>query len=158
MSGLWKGEKDVTEKDGFCSPELYTAWPGQTVQALLHQLPGGLSLLPALQGITDRRDVLWSVSFPAVMPSEFWVSPGNCASLTLPLCAQRGDAPMQKLALVLKGEDSPATDDGHLVSGLGATHLENRQSPNFRQSPAGLKVSMWGHIKVSMPERRSTCP
>lgn len=158
MSGLWKGGKDVTEKDGFCSPELYTAWPGQTVQALLHQLSGGLSLLPALQGITNRGDVLWSVSFPAAMPSEFWVPPGNSASLTLPLCAQRGDASTQGLALVLKGKDSPAPDGRHLVSGLGATHLENRQRPNFRLSSAGLKVSMWGHIKVNMPERKSTCP
>lgn len=75
--------------------------------------------------------------------------------MTLPPSVPREEAPSPRTGLVLRGGDGTAAAGGRLVSGLGATHLENRKSANVTLSPASLKVSAWGHVEVNMPERKS---
>lgn len=108
----------------------------QTVQALLPQPGKGLQagcLAPRSPGHRPAGEPHGVSVPPSRAASRVLGAPGSSASPTLhPLCPERR-SPTRRTG------PGPEGRARHLMSGLGATHLENRQRPNFRLSPASLR-------------------
>lgn len=94
--------------------------PGWLSRSPLSRAPTGggapWSQCPSQQGRQQSAGCPWELSFPD--------SPSSCPERRSPT-RRTGPGPEGRAR--------------HLMSGLGVTHLENRQRPNFRLSPASLR-------------------